>query len=109
MDDKIVLVGSKEMCLGFRLSGIKESYECAGASEAEERITELMKRPDMGVVLVSEHLFFGTDWRFRKKLESVAKPSIVAIPDYIKSTSKEEEYSLRELVKKALGFDFTGQ
>lgn len=108
MDDKIVLVGSKEMCLGFRLAGIKESYECSAASEAEEKITELMARPDMGVVLVSERLFFDTDWRFRKKIEGVAKPSIVAVPDYIKSTSKEEEYSLKELVKKALGFDFTG-
>ncbi|MBI5159265.1 V-type ATP synthase subunit F [Candidatus Micrarchaeota archaeon] len=102
VEEKIVVLADKYTCLGFKLAGITESIEAEGR-HAEAKLVELLSREDVGIIVVSEKTVAEADWRLKKRLEGIAKPSIVTVPD--KTGESFEGESLKTLVKRALGFE----
>jgi vacuolar-type H+-ATPase subunit F/Vma7 len=100
--EKIIVLGDSTLVNGFRLAGVTEHYTLEGA-EAEQKLAELMGSSSAGVIIVTEKLMEEIDWRLKKKIEAAAKPIVVAVPSMSGPMSQAE--SLRELVKRALGFD----
>jgi vacuolar-type H+-ATPase subunit F/Vma7 len=100
---KIVAVGSKEMCTGLRLAGVKEFYHREDTKDMTALIENLLKREDIGIIIIDDSSYSILNWALKRKIETIAKPSIVAVPDYGSTTVESE--SLEALVKRALGFD----
>ena len=131
----IAVVADGPTCTGFRLAGVQNVYPVealsaaksekemqAGAkpspsspsedgvlsrreqTAAEEKIEALLSDEGTGIVIVNEKTMDAMDWRLKKKIERLAKPVIIAVPD--KSGPMEQKGdSLRNMVKKALGFE----
>ena len=102
MEDKVVVVADKYTSLGFRLAGVEEAFPLEGR-EAEKKVEELLGSEGVGIIVINEKLLASMDWRLKKRIESAAKPTVVAVPD--KSGRAEEAESLKEMVKRALGFE----
>ncbi|MEM3031050.1 MAG: V-type ATP synthase subunit F [Candidatus Micrarchaeia archaeon] len=100
--EKIVVVGDAPTVAGFRLAGVSEAYAASG-KEAERKLEELLARPDVGIVVINESLLAGMDWRLRKRIDGLAKPTVIAVPNY--RGEVVEAASLKALVKRALGFE----
>jgi len=100
--EKIVVVGDSTMVSGFRLAGVTEYYIAEG-KEAEEKVAELMGSGEAGVIIVPEDVMMEMDWRLKRRIEAAAKPVVVPVPGRKGPVGEAE--SLREMVKRALGFD----
>ncbi|MCX8200460.1 MAG: hypothetical protein N3G76_03240 [Candidatus Micrarchaeota archaeon] len=100
---KIVAIGSKEMCTGLRLAGVKEYYHREDIKDMGTHLEGLLKREDVGIIILDDGAYSMLNWAMKKKIETVAKPSIVTVPDFGSKTVESE--SLEALVKRALGFD----
>jgi len=103
LPDKIIVIGDAAMVTGFRLAGITEAYVAEGR-DAEKKLTELLSREDAGIIILSERVLALVDWRLKKRIESLAKPAVVGIPD--KTGQSEDVESLNSMIKRALGFEF---
>lgn len=100
--DKIIVIGDSATATGFRLAGVSEVY-IAEAKEAEKRLVSLLERENAGIIIVNEAVLAGLDWRLKKRIEALAKPVIVGVPG--KSGPSAEVESLRDMIKRALGFE----
>ncbi|RLG19642.1 V-type ATP synthase subunit F [Candidatus Micrarchaeota archaeon] len=100
--EKIVVIGDSTLVTGFKLAGVTEYYVAEG-KEAEDKVAELMKAGNAGVIIVNEDLMVQMDWRLKRKIEAAAKPIVVPVPSRKGPVGEAE--SLREMVKRALGFD----
>lgn len=99
---RIVFLGDRETSVGFKLAGVAECYAAKGA-EAEKKLEELIADEDVSVVIANERVMTELDWKLKKKIETLAKPALVLVPDKAGPVSEIE--SLKEMVKRALGFE----
>ncbi len=99
---KIIVVADGPTCTGFRLAGVQDVFP-AEAGAAEKKIEELMASEDAGIIITSEKVMDGLDWRLRRKIDRAARPVVIAVPD--KNGPREQKDSLASQVKKALGFE----
>ncbi|MEM4389890.1 MAG: V-type ATP synthase subunit F [Candidatus Micrarchaeia archaeon] len=100
--EKIVVVGDAPTVMGFRLAGVSEAHVASG-KEAERKLEELLARPDVGIVIINENLLADMDWKLRKRIETLAKPTVITVPNY--KGEVVEAASLKALVRRALGFE----
>lgn len=100
--DKIIVIGDAFTTTGFRLAGIAD-YIIADGKKAEKALEQNLDREDVGIIIINEKVLAEADWRLRKRIDAMAKPSVVTVPD--RSGKSFEEESLGVLVKRALGFD----
>ena len=103
LTDKIAVIGDATVITGFKLAGVEEVHYVADDKEGEKKLAELLDDDTLGIVIVSEKLVEACDWRLKKRIEAIAKPVVITIPD--KSGPSEVGESLAKLVKRALGFD----
>ncbi len=99
----ISVVADGPTCTGFRLAGVRSVFAKQG-KEAEAKIEELLASEESGIIIVPEKLMSELDWRLRKRIERMAKPVVIAIPGKGGPLGQETD-SLRNMVKKALGFE----
>ena len=100
---KVVAVGSKEMCDGFRLAGVKELHYRESVKDIDGLVERLMAREDVGLIIMDDGAYSSLGRQLKKRIETVAKPSVVTLPNYGSRTVESE--SLEALVKRALGFE----
>ena len=99
---KIVVIGDSAMVAGFRLAGVAEAYISEG-QEAERTLVSLLDRGNVGIIIIPEVLLTQLDWRLKERLEALARPVVLAVPD--KGGPSLQAESLREMIKRALGFE----
>ena len=102
LSDKIAVVGDSTFASGFRLAGIENCF-VLGEADVEGKVSSLLGDSSYGIVVVSDRAMEGFDWRLKKRIESAAKPVVVAIPD--RRGPVEQSESLAKLIKRAIGFD----
>lgn len=100
---KIVVVGNTQLALGFKLSGVMETYSVKNAVECERVMRDLMQRDDVGMIITTSKTL--NDIRDRKLSNAIAEsalPMIIEVPSY-----KEEGQpdTLRKLIMRAIGID----
>ena len=100
---KIVVLGERSLVLGYRLIGCTECYEEIG-EEGKNRLMSLLKRDDVGIIIVSDTIRDLMNTQEIEKLESTIKPLVVFVPSSV-SVKKSEEEVLREYIKRVLGID----
>lgn len=102
MKSRIVVLGDAPLVLGFTLTGLENTVTVTQENYQPE-LEKIMANPEYGVIITNEYLLGGIDWRLKKKLDSIAYPVIVPIPDYSGKSAEGDE--IRNLIKRALGFD----
>src|SRR3989338_11083078 len=96
----VVVLGSNEFVVGFRLAGIRETIEVS--SEPLKDIEELRKRDDIGIVVIDEKIMEALEQHQREEIENSVDPVFIPV------STKVEQDSLRRLIKKSIGVDLWG-
>ena len=99
---KIVVIGDAPLVTGFQLAGIEDAA-LVGKENFQKTLEDYLLKTEFGIIVVNEGMLVDIDWKLRKKLDSIAYPVIVPVPD---ASGKEGEgEQIRALIKRALGFD----
>ncbi len=101
--DDVVVLGDGPTCTGFRLAGVRRVFSAQGV-EAEKKFEELLKDESIGIIIINEKIVASFDWRLKRRIERIAKPVVITIPDK-NGPLEDKGDSLREMIKKALGFE----
>jgi len=96
----VVVLGSNEFVVGFKLAGIRETIEVS--SEPLKDIEELRKRDDIGIVVIDEKIMEALEQHQREEIEDSVDPVFIPV------STKVEQDSLRRLIKKSIGVDLWG-
>ena len=99
---KILVLGDAALVRGFQLTGLEDCM-LTTSDKFQHELEGVLGRPEFGVVVVNENMLNGVDWRMKKKLDSLAYPVIVPMPDISGKSGEGDE--IRALIKRALGFD----
>jgi vacuolar-type H+-ATPase subunit F/Vma7 len=102
MKAQIVIIGDTPLVMGFRLAGLERSVT-ASRENYQAELEKALATPEYGIIITNEYLLNTIDWRLKKKLDSIAYPVIVPMPDYSGKSTEGDE--IRGLIKRALGFD----
>lgn len=103
--DRVIVIGDSATVIGFKLAGVAEAYVAEGR-DAERKLVELLDRENAGIIITNEGLLAQLDWRLKRKIEALAKPVVVGVPDKFGPSAQAE--SLAALIKRALGFEIAG-
>ncbi len=102
MKSKILVLGDAPLVMGMRLAGLEDTVT-ADEKSYQPELEKALANTAYGVIITNELMLGKIDWRLKKKLDSIAYPVIVPIPDYSGKSAEGDE--IRSLIKRALGFD----
>ena len=95
---EIAVVGSPEFTLGFQLAGVTHLYHPEGNEALADTMRNLLTQKDIGIVVLdSANLTLLSD-RLRSRIADSITPTVLGI-------GTEEDNTLRESIKSALGVD----
>ncbi len=105
---KVVLLGKKDMAVGFSLAGLDEVYVPENDYQAKKRLEKWLGTPDIGVILLSEEIAedIREDLQRKKEKKDDVYPLIVEIPDK-EGAIEDKEDPLKDKIKRAVGIDIT--
>ena len=95
---EIAVVGPLEFTLGFQLAGVKNLYNPSSDEELSELLKSLLNQSEIGVVVVDNKDLNKLSDRLRLQLTESVTPTVLGI-------GTEEDNTLRESIKSALGVD----
>jgi V/A-type H+-transporting ATPase subunit F len=95
---EIAVIGNSDFVLGFRLAGIRKTYEAAQA-EFEARIQTIMYDKDVGILVMHNDDLKKLSAHMQKILDDSVEPTVIAIG------GKGESTNLRDKIKQAVGVD----
>lgn len=102
MKARIVVIGDAPLVMGFKLAGIDNTVQVSEKTVQQE-LENALANKDIGIIITNEWMLNKIDWRLKKKLDNLAYPVIIPMPDYSGRSSEGDE--IRNLIKRALGFD----
>jgi vacuolar-type H+-ATPase subunit F/Vma7 len=102
MKSRIVVIGDAPLVMGFKLAGIEETVQ-ASDSTIQSELEKVLANKEYGIIITNEKMLNKIDWRLKKKLDSIAYPVVIPMPDYSGKSAEGDE--IRNLIKRALGFD----
>ena len=95
---EIAVVGTPEFTLGFPLAGVTHLYHPEGEEALADTMRNLLTQKDIGIVVLdSANLTLLSD-RLRSRIADSITPTVLGI-------GTEEDNTLRESIKSALGVD----
>ena len=101
---RIAYIGNSQLSLGFKMSGVTESYVAQDARESESRLRELLARQDIGIIIITTSVRRQVrDRRLSESISTSILPLIVEVPEQGESVTEED--TLRTMIRRALGID----
>ena len=99
---KIVAVGSQDFVVGLRLAGVDEGFVVHDKQEADAKLSSLIKRGDVALILIEEGLTFEIP-NFYDKYLKLKRPVVAVIPA---GRAKEgaRDY-MSELIRRTVGVE----
>ena len=95
---EIAVVGQLEFTLGFQLAGVENLYNSSDDEEMADILRSLLNQAEVGVVVVDNYDLLRLPERLRMQLSESVTPTVLGI-------GTEEDNTLRESIKSALGVD----
>ena len=95
---EIAVVGTPEFTLGFQLAGISRLHNPNGDEELAEVMRGLLSQKDVGIVVIDSADMTRLSDRLRSQIADSITPTVLGI-------GTEEDNTLRESIKSALGVD----
>ena len=102
MKSKILVLGDAPLVMGMRLAGLEDTITTTEEGY-QAALEKALTQEQFGIIITNEQMLGKIDWRLKKKLDSIAYPVIVPMPDYSGKSAEGDE--IRNLIKRALGFD----
>ena len=94
---KTAVLGNNEFILGFRLAGIKDTFEVSNAPMND--INNLKNKKEHGIVIIEEKIMESMEKHDREDVEDSVEPVFIPV------STKVEQDSLKRLIKKSIGVD----
>jgi len=95
---EIAVVGTPEFTLGFQLAGVSHLYHPEGDEAHAETMRDLLGQKDIGIVVIDSANLTRLSDRLRSRIADSITPTVLGI-------GTEEDNTLRESIKSALGVD----
>lgn len=102
MKSKILVLGDGPIITGFKLAGLEHVIQ-VDEKNFQTELEKVIQNEEFGIIITNETLMGKIDWKLKKKIDSIAYPVIVPLPD--KSGVSNQGDEIRSLIKRALGFD----
>ena len=94
----IAVIGTPEFTLGFQLAGINRLHHPEDDEALTNTIRELLGQKEVGIVVIDSADLTRLSDRLRSRIADSITPTILGI-------GTEEDNTLRESIKSALGVD----
>ncbi|VVB90911.1 V-type ATP synthase subunit F [uncultured archaeon] len=95
---EIAVVGKSDFVLGFRLAGIRKTYEVTPA-DIDSKIQEVLGDRTVGILVIHNDDLIKLSAHMQKILDDSVEPTVIAIG------GKGESTNLRDKIKQAVGVD----
>lgn len=95
---EIGVIGSEEFRLGFRLAGLKKTFD---SENFEEKINDLLNREDLGILVAEESEIQASNKKIQQRIEESVEPVVIGLSE------DAESERLQEKIRKAIGADIT--
>ncbi|MGY8715115.1 MAG: V-type ATP synthase subunit F [Candidatus Poseidoniales archaeon] len=95
---QIAVVGSHDFTLGFQLAGVLKLYNPKNLEEMTKTMKSLLNEKEVGVIVIDNSELLRLPERLRTQLSESITPTVLGI-------GTEEDNTLRESIKSALGVD----
>ena len=95
---EIAVVGTPEFTLGFQLAGVNRLHNPSDDEELSATMRDLLGQKDVGIVVIDSADLTRLSDRLRSQIADSITPTVLGI-------GTEEDNTLRESIKSALGVD----
>ena len=95
---EIVIVGSPEFTLGFQLAGITRLHNPSNDDEMNDTLRMLLDEKEVGIIVTDSADLMRMPDKLRERMTDSITPTVLGI-------GTEEDNTLRESIKSALGVD----
>lgn len=100
--NRIIVAGSPEAALGFRLSGLVES--CTDPDKVEA----LLARGDVSMIIITDTMKNSLPEKVKRMVDMSTKPLCIEVADY-NAPAGARGAGLRDRIKRAIGLDIGGK
>ncbi len=94
----IAVIGKSDFTMGFRLAGVRKTYDVHNEKDLEDKIKQCMSDSDVGIVVLHADDLNKLSSGLLKAIDKSVEPTFIAI-------GGREESSLRDKIKRAIGVD----
>ncbi len=95
---EIAIVGTPEFTLGFQLAGIMRLHNPPSDDEMRDTLISLLEEKEVGIIVVDSADLMRMPDKLRQRMSDSISPTVLGI-------GTEEDNTLRESIKSALGVD----
>jgi V/A-type H+-transporting ATPase subunit F len=95
---EIAVIGRSDFIVGFRLAGIRKTYDVRDDGELEDRVRKCMEDRNLGVIVLHADDLKKLSPALQKSVDESIEPTFIAI-------GSREESGLREKIRRAIGVD----
>jgi V/A-type H+-transporting ATPase subunit F len=95
---EIAVVGNSDFAIGFRLAGIRKTYDVT-SSDIESNIQSVLNDKNVAILIVHSDDLIMLSPHIRQVLDDSVEPTVIAIG------GKGESTNLRDKIKQAVGVD----
>lgn len=104
---RVTVITDADTADGFRLAGVQVRV-ADDPEHARKMLAALLDDDVTGIVVINESLMTAVDERLHKKIDSLYRPIVVALPLREKLEVGEDHRTyLARLIRRAIGFDIT--
>ena len=95
---EIAIVGAPEFTLGFQLAGIMRLHNPENDEEMSQTLRSMLEEKEVGIIVVDAIDLTRMPDKLRQRMSDSISPTVLGI-------GTEEDNTLRESIKSALGGD----
>jgi V/A-type H+-transporting ATPase subunit F len=95
---EIAVVGKSDFVIGFRLAGIRKTYDATSA-DIEAKIQTVLNDKNVGILVIHDDDMKTLPLHMQQILDDSVEPTVIAIG------GKGESTNLRDKIKQAVGVD----
>ena len=95
---EIAIVGTPEFTLGFQLAGIMRLHNPENDKEMSQTLRSMLDEKEVGIIVVDATDLTRMPDKLRQRMSDSISPTVLGI-------GTEEDNTLRESIKSALGVD----
>ena len=95
---EIAIVGTPEFTLGFQLAGIMRLHNPESIEETGNVLRTMLEENEVGIIVIDATELTSLPDKLRQRLSDSISPTVLGI-------GTEEDNTLRESIKSALGVD----
>ena len=95
---EIAIVGTPEFTLGFQLAGIMRLHNPENDEEMSKTLQSMLDEEEVGIIVVDAADLTRMPDKLRQRMSDSISPTVLGI-------GTEEDNTLRESIKSALGVD----